>query len=209
MNACSQALTDAPLPGATEPVISGPYTAPTAELRFKNLMLDSLGPYPILISAAVAGDHQFTNDPPEWRQGARGYARRFGSGMGINIIDGTTRYGLSELLKQDTLYYRCACTGVFPRTWHAVLMTAMARKESDGKSVISIPSLISPYIATTTAVYGWYPARFGPKDAFRLGNYDLLEDIGANIVFEFFPSRPSSFLSRHHFNSRHAAINPE
>jgi hypothetical protein len=29
-------------------------------------------------------------------------------------------------------------------------------------------------VGTMTAVYGWYPDRYGAKDALRLGNYNLL-----------------------------------
>jgi hypothetical protein len=37
-----------------------------------------------------------------------------------------------------------------------------------------------------TAVYGWYPDRFGVKDALRIGNYNLLAYVGGNAIHEFF-----------------------
>jgi len=39
-----------------------------------------------------------------------------------------------------------------------------------------------------TAVYAWHPARYGAKDAFRMGNYNLLGTVGSNIRFEFLAS---------------------
>jgi hypothetical protein len=54
-------------------------------------------------------------------------------------------------------------------------------------------------------VYGWYPSRFGAKDAFRIGNYTLLANVGGNIGLEFIYSGPHSLLSRLHLNDTHGA----
>ena len=51
----------------------------------------------------------------------------------------TTRYALSEALREDTLYYRCECKGVFPRLRHAVISTFTARRGVDGHRVFSLP----------------------------------------------------------------------
>jgi hypothetical protein len=59
-----------------------------------------------------------------------------------------------------------------------------------------------------TAVYGWYPGRFGAKDAFRIGNYGLLSYMGENIALEFFYSGPHSLLSRMHLNNAHGSPDP-
>jgi hypothetical protein len=56
-----------------------------------------------------------------------------------------------------------------------------------------------------TGVYAWYPDRFGPKDAFRLGNYSLLVYMGGNIALEFIYSGPHSLLSRVHLNNAHGS----
>ena len=55
------------------------------------------------------------------------------------------------------------------------------------------------------AVYGWYPSRFGAKDAFRMGNYSLLAYVGENISLEFIYSGPHSLLSRMHLNNPHGS----
>jgi hypothetical protein len=59
-----------------------------------------------------------------------------------------------------------------------------------------------------TAVYGWYPDRFGAKDGFRIGNYSLLVYAGGNIALEFLHSGPHSLLSRMHLNNAHGAPGP-
>jgi hypothetical protein len=195
--------------GTTTPVkLDLTYERPTQRTMASNYVFDAFGPYPFSGAAIAAGIGQFGNAPPEWHQGVEGYARRFGSDFGIAAIGTTTRYALAEAFKEDTLYYRCECQGVFPRLRHAVLSTLTARRGEDGHRVFSIPALVAPYAGSMTAVYGWYPDRFGAKDAFRIGNYDMLAYVGGNIALEFFYSGPHSLLSRMHLNNAHGAPDP-
>ena len=83
----------------------------------------------------------------------------------IGAVSTTTRYALAEAFKEDTLYYRCECTGLFPRLKHAVISTLTARRGEDGHRVFSVPALVAPYAGSMAAVYGWYPGRYGAKDA--------------------------------------------
>ena len=53
--------------------------------------------------------------------------------------------------------------------------------------------------------YAWYPDRFGVKDAFRMGNYALLANLGGNIALEFFYSGPHALMSRLHLNNPHGS----
>jgi hypothetical protein len=184
------------------------YTRPTQRIMARNYVFDAFGPYPIAGAAIGAGINQATNTPPEWNQGAKGYSKRFGSNYGIAMVATTTRYGLSEAFKEDALYYRCECRGVFPRLGHALISTLTARRGEDGHRVFSIPALVGPYAGTMTAVYGWYPSRYGAKDAFRTGNYSLLAFAGENISLEFLYSGPHSLLSRMHLNNAHGSPKP-
>jgi hypothetical protein len=59
-----------------------------------------------------------------------------------------------------------------------------------------------------TAVYGWYPDRYGAKDGFRIGNYSLLIYAGGNVALEFLYSGPHSLLSRMHLNNAHGSPEP-
>jgi hypothetical protein len=88
---------------------------------------------------------------------------------------------------------------------HAVISTLMARRGVDGHRVFSFPSLVAPYAGSMAAVYGWYPNRYGPKDAFRKGNYNLLIYMGGNIGLEFFYSGPHSLFARMHLNNAHGS----
>jgi hypothetical protein len=184
------------------------YTQPMQATKFNNYFFDAFGPYPIAVAAVTAGIDQIDNSPPEWNGGAEGYGKRFGSDLGIEAVSTMTRYALSQALKQDPLYYRCECNGVFPRLGHAVVSTFTACTGEDGHRVFSFSAVVGPYAGSVVAVYAWYQNRYGAKDALRIGNYSLLEYMGGNVALEFLYTSPRSGLSRMHLNSRHGAPDP-
>lgn len=194
-----------PVTSTTSGQLDLAYEHPTQRIKIHNYIFDAYGPYPIAGAAVAAGINQFSNAPPEWNQGVEGYSKRFGTDFAIAAVGTTTRYGLAQAFKEDTLYYRCECRGLFPRLSHAMTSTLTARRGEDGHRVFSVPALVAPYAGSMTAVYGWYPDRFGAKDAFRIGNYSLLAYIGGNIALEFFYSGPHSLFSRMHLNNAHAS----
>jgi hypothetical protein len=191
-----------------QPQLEPLYSRPTHRVMVANYVFDAFGPYPLVGAGVVASIGQFTNSPPEWHQGVEGYAKRFGSDFTIAATATTTRYGLSQALKEDNLYYRCECSGVSHRFRHAVLSTVTARHGQDGHRTFSFSALVAPYAGSTLAVYGWYPDRFGAKDALRMGNYSLLAFIGGNVALEFLYSGPHSLLSRVHLNNAHGSPEP-
>jgi hypothetical protein len=210
MSASAQSALDATnvsttVPASTSAQPDTTYTPPTETIKIRNYAFNAFGPLPILVAGVEAGIDQEDNSPPEWKQGAEGYGKRFGSDFAVEAVSTTTRYGLSQAFREDALYYRCDCRGVLPRLGHAVVSTLTARRGDDGHRVFSIPALIAPYAGSTVAVYGWYPSRYGAKDAFRMGNYTMLADVGANISLEFLYSSSHSLLSRMHLNNRHGA----
>lgn len=181
------------------------YTPPTARTKINNYLFDAFGPYPVMGGALGAGIGQFSNSPPEWGQGFSGYSRRFGSDFGMLAVGTTTRYALTAAFQEDSLYYRCECTSVFPRFSHAVFSTFTARRGTFGHRVISLPALVAPYAGSMAAVFGWYPDRFGAKDAFRIGNYNMLAYVGGNVALEFLYRGPRSLITRMHLNNAHGA----
>jgi hypothetical protein len=190
---------------ATVPQPVSHYTRPTAKVEFHNYLFDTFGPYPIVGAGITAGINQAYKTPPEWQQGAEGYGKRYASVFGIAGVSTTTRYAVAKAFGEDTLYYRCECTGIFPRLRHAVVSTFTSRRGGDGHRVFSFPALVAPYAGTMTAVYAWYPGRYNASDGFRMGNYSLLGYAGGNIALEFIYSGPHSWISRMHLNNGHGA----
>lgn len=190
------------------PVVPG-YQEPSQEQKRNNYLLEAFGPYPLMWTTLVAGLHQATRTPPAWREGWPGYGERYASDFGNSVVNISTRFSLAETLHEDTLYYRCACRGVLPRLKHAVVWTAMAHRGEDGHMAPAVPVFVAPYVASATAVYGWYPRRYGAKDAFRMGNYGLLDYLAGNISLEFLSpvlhAKRSGWIAHLHLDNRHLA----
>jgi hypothetical protein len=202
--AIAQSTTDAkssfsdavsPTPGTISSQLELSYKRPTEKTKLRNYFFDGFGPYAIIGAGIIGGIDQIDKTPPEWGQGAGAFGERVGSDFGIALATTTTRYALAEAFREDTLYYRCECKGIFPRLGHAAISTVTARRGVEGRRWLSFPALISPYAGAMTAVYGWYPNRYTAKDGFRMGNYTLLEFVGMNIAREFIGG-PHSLLGR-------------
>jgi hypothetical protein len=170
------------------------YTRPTNKQKLRIFEFDAFGPYAIAKAALAGGYQQATNSPPEWGGGAKAFGERVGSNFGIQLVTTTTRYGMAEVLREDVAYYPCGCIGLLHRFRHAVISTVTARHGEDGHTAFSISGLASPYAGTMTAL-AWYPARFGVKDGFRMGNYNLAIRAVENLALEFLYGGPHSMFS--------------
>lgn len=160
------------------------YVFPTAEERFKRYVKDTVGPFRLARTAATAGIDQWRDTPEEWGQGAKGYGRRFASGMGRNAIQQTVTYGLDSALHLDTGFQRSKREGFFPRLKDALLQNVTSRTRS-GNRVISAPRFVGVYTGSIVAAETWYPDRYSYKDGLRHGTTTLLTGFGINVVREF------------------------
>jgi hypothetical protein len=192
----SSSDTVSPLPTKPQPKLELAYRRPTEKAKVRSYLFDTFGPYPVVGAAIMGAIDQADKIPPGWGQGAGAYGERVGSNFGIEMVTTTTRYALAEALREDTLYYRCECTGVLRRLGHAVISTVTARYGDDGYRRLSFPALVAPYAGSMTAVYGWYPSRYGAKDGLRMGSYALLAFAGGNIAREFIYGGPHTLFGR-------------
>jgi hypothetical protein len=180
------------------------YQKPTNGEKVRNYLFDAFGPYAIIGSAVAAGINQASGDringtgsgtPPEWGGGTGPYFERFASNYGINITATTARYMFAQVFHEDTIYYRCECSGFSHRLVHSLWSTVAARRGDDGHYRFSVSNLAAPYAGTMTAALGWYPGRYEPSDGFRMGNYLLLSYAGLNVAKEFIYGGPHTLMA--------------
>jgi len=192
----------------TTPVQLGlTYKRPTERTKINYYLFDAFGPHPIFSSAITAGTGHTINSPPEWGQGAESYSRRFVSGLGIAGLGATTRYALSKAFQEDAMYCRCEFQDVFPRLSHT-MATFIARRGDSGYRVFSVPAAVGPNAGAMTAIYGWSPDRYRVRNALRMGRFNLLEYVGANISLGFLSSAPRSLRTHLHLNNGYGAHKP-
>jgi hypothetical protein len=210
--ASSSIVGESPFPTTKLPLVDSTYRKPPEKTRFRTYLFDAFGPYPIAGAALIAAVNQSERTPPEWGQGASAYGQRFGSNLAIAAVTTTTRYGLAKAFKEDTVYYRCECKGILQRFRHAMISTVTPRRGEDGHRRLSFPAIVAPFAGTMTAVYAWYPRRYGAKDALRMGNYTLLAFAGENLALEFIYGGPHTLFSHLHrpaFSGTDAGCGPD
>jgi len=177
------------------PSASAPQIA--VELTFKDRLRmyrkTILRPYSVVGPAFGAGIGQWEDEPAEWGQGAAGYARRFGSGMGRHLISETIRFGVAAVDGEDPRYYRSADTGVWKRGLHAVSETFVSHT-SDGYRMPAYSRFLGTYGAAFIA-NTWYPdSRATTGSALRRGSTSLASSIGFHLFEEFFPRKKFKML---------------
>lgn len=175
-------------PASSNLPVAAAYSRPTASEKWNHLVREAVGPYTLLKTAAVAGVQQAKNAPPDWGQGAAGFGDRVGSEYGRFLSETVSRYAIAAALRQDTLYYKCECTGVGHRLGHALYSSFTARAGDDGHRIISPAPIAAPYIGGMTEL-AWYPSRFGVKDGVRFGSYGFLYQVATNVAREFISAK--------------------
>ena len=171
---------------AAAPGTPATYVAMTGSDRWTKYFKDNYASPGAYFRAFGSGlGQQLGNAPPEWRQGAEGYFKRSGSQFAQFAIDDTIRSGLAAAAGLDTRYRSCECAGAGRRALHAIGWSFVTRN-NEGKTRFDWTRLAGAY-GSGFALNAWYPARFGPKDAFREGTTEFGSAIGGNILREFTP----------------------
>ena len=163
-----------------------PYVFPTSGEMNRFWLKNTLGPKAWIGGAFTASWNQWvSNSPSQWASDRTAWAQRFGTALLDNGINTTSLVWISRATHQDPRYRRCDCTGLKPRTWHAVKMAFMSFNR-DGDTVFSPAKLISPFTGPLVTRNFVYPANHDTKDALHGGPYYFIGGIAWNVVREFF-----------------------
>jgi hypothetical protein len=166
------------------PAAPNGYVRPTGKERFKAYIKSMFGPGALATRAAKSGFYTWTNSPEEWGPTWEGFGRRFASSTGTSIIKNSTMYGLDEVLKVDSRFYRSKKRDIGSRIKNALLTTVTSRRP-DGSRTFGIPKIAGTYAASIIAAEAWYPDRYDWKDGLRGGTFSLGFHVGWNLFKEF------------------------
>lgn len=141
-------------------------------------------PGAVFRSAGRALGTHMGDSPPEWGQGAEGYARRLGSSFLSFTIQTSVEAGGAALLGQDPRYSPCRCRGFFKRLGWG-LASNFVTYNNEGKLRPAYARMGARY-ASSFAELTWYPKRYSWKDGLRGGNQQFFFG-GFNVLREFWP----------------------
>jgi hypothetical protein len=156
---------------------------------------DGASPSIYVDSLGIAAYKQMINSPSEWGRTPRGYLRRTGSSLASSVIQNSIEESMAAAAGTDTRYFPCACSGVFPRTGHALKMTLLTYNHS-GHLTLDIPQLSGAY-GSSMIKFVWYPNSYDPLVQGVQGGHIEMGLIGAeHIVQEFAPELERLFHLR-------------
>src|ERR1700732_4886273 len=103
------------------------YVPLTQRDRFNHYASTTYGLPTLVAQPFQAAFTQATDVVPEWGHGASGYGKQLGLTVLNLVAQNTIEYGAAAVIGEDNTYYRCKCTGFFPRAGHALITPLTAR----------------------------------------------------------------------------------
>lgn len=160
--------------------------------KFRLFFKSSTDPWPFLLAGVVSGIGQADNSPPEWGQGLKGYAKRFGGDYSDAFIGNFFGNALLPvLLREDPRYFQKGTGSPTKRILWAAASTFWCRRDNGtwGPNYANVGgNLIGAAIARA-----YYPAsERDVADTISDGLTVSVEGIAGAEVIEFWPD-----LARH------------
>ncbi|HEY1203705.1 MAG: hypothetical protein ABSH46_02560 [Bryobacteraceae bacterium] len=139
-----------------------------------------------LTGAAFAGLYQIEDQNPSFGEGLKGYAKRYGTAYGDQMIGNMMTEGLWPiLLKEDPRYFRLG-TGTVPRRlWYAATRIFVTRTDAGGTR-FNFSEVIGNSVATAIS-NAYYPDTRDVRDNVEKLAIQLGTDSFSQVAKEFWP----------------------
>lgn len=154
--------------------------------------------YPLyILGAAYAGLYQLENSHPEFGQGLKGYARRFGTSYADQAIGNMMTEGFMPiLLHEDPRYFRKAEGTKMSRIGYALSRIFVTRTDAGGKS-FNYAEVLGNGIAAGIGL-SYYPDNRNVRDYMQNWGVELGTDATSQVLKEFWPDVKRWWYVRHH-----------
>ena len=160
----------------------------TVTQKFKVTARSVFDPVNFVWFGLLAGISQAENSESGYRQGWKGYEKRYAAFMGDGIIENfSTQAVLPALLHQDPRFFQSGQGGFWRRTRYAVTRIFVTRADS-GKSQFNYSEIVGSAAASAISTYTYHPredrnlANTGSVWGSQVG-YDAL----TYVIKEFWP----------------------
>jgi hypothetical protein len=155
--------------------------------KFRLFVSDTLDPFSFVSSGFNAALAQASNEDPTFGQGARGYGLRFSADFAAATSSrflGSFLY--PTILGEDPRYYRLHHAGAGTRLLHALRHTVVAHSDN-GTRMFNFTEWIgtASSVALSNFFHPGNPPGLAP--ALRAGTYSMLQDMGMDVLREFWP----------------------
>jgi hypothetical protein len=125
--------------------------------KFKVTARGLFDPFEFVLIGVVAGFGQAANSNPSYGQGMEGYAKRYATAYGDNLIENFMSSAvLPSILHQDPRYYQMGHGGFWKRSAHAVGRVVITRSDS-GQQQANYSELVGAAAAAAISTYSYHP----------------------------------------------------
>ncbi len=165
---------------------TGEYQRLTAKQKFRIATKDSTDWPGFLVAAGFAGLYQLENSNPDFGQGLKGYAHRYATAYGDQVIGNFMTEGmLPSVLHEDPRYFRHPSGTVKGRIAYAVSRILVTRTDS-GSTRFNYSEIVGNSIATGISNLYYPESRTISDNVEKLG-VQLATDAFSNVLKEFWP----------------------
>jgi hypothetical protein len=186
------------LPNYRTAQLSGEYHPITAKQKLTIALKDSFD-YPLyFVGAAYAGLYQLDDSHPQFGQGVKGYAKRFGTSYCDQVTGNMLTEGFMPILfKEDPRYFRIGSGGgtKWHRTGYALTRIFVTRTDAGGKS-FNFAEIIGNGMAAGIGLAYYSDDRDFP-DYLQNWGTELATDAISQVLKEFWPDIKKKLFKRH------------
>ncbi len=160
----------------------------SAKRKFWLATEDVFDPFSFAISGIYAGASQMANQYPEFGQGAKGYAKRYGGAFADQAIGNyLTEAAFPVLLRQDPRYFRMGPTsGFWKRVGYSASRTIVTRADS-GARQFNFSEIVGNGVAAGISTAYYPPSSRNADEVLEKFALNVGSDAGFNILKEFWP----------------------
>jgi hypothetical protein len=167
----------------------------TTKQKFTIAAKDSFDWPNYLVTAGFAGIYQWENQNPKFGQGAEGYARRYVTALGDQVIGNIMTEGVvPSLLREDPRYYRIGEGSILHRLGYSSTRVFVTHTDSGGQTFNCAEILGNSTAVAISNLY--YPQSRGVLDNLQRLGLQVGTDSLANIGKEFWPDIKHKFFQR-------------
>jgi hypothetical protein len=168
-------------------IINGrPYDDPSEADIFRGYLKDTYGVTGIAGTLVRALYGQARGKPTGWGTDLAGFGQRFGSAAAITAINGTVRYGMEELFREDLRFIPCHGCSAKHKIENVLLSEITARHDDDGHRFFTLTPTVADFSGPIIAHTLWYPgASAGPLAGTVSARLVFATRIGTHLFQEF------------------------
>jgi hypothetical protein len=165
-----------------------PASPPYAPLTVREKLLRStratFGLQSLFFDAAAAGFDQATNTPGPWKQGAQAYGERFGSELGISMVDEYASFAIEAALHEDSRYVVSSDRSFHGRLKSVLKQTLVVKTDSGGQQFAL--GRFGGALAAGFTSNAWLPSTNGtPANGLETAGLLIGRDLALNFATEF------------------------